>query len=509
LPGAGNRRYLTLQVLALLAAGALPLAFPAALAVAIFPPSFVQLARDWAVLSAFAFGVGFLLKPLCRGLMRASVMVALASITTSVYPLALSLGRRVHAGESWVDGGLIVVLAVVALQLQRTPERDARELLVVLALCCAVPSIFVAVISIPSYTELAGAGVAEAETFPLSTPVRPSIYHIVLDGLGRANILSQRFGMSLGPFVTGLRERGFTVSDCASANYPQTYLSLASMLNADLLQNLADLPPTSLSRIPAKHLIRDSRVISSLRNIGYRIVWIGSGYSATADYPLADDCMCERPWVGEFEAAALAMTGLRRLFPASLQAAAWAGFINDRLSRISSLSATSEPTFTFVHVLSPHPPFVFRRDGSLAPQTGPVSFLGGLLFSGTDHDYLAAYAAQATYVVGEALRSIDHLLAIAPRNSILILHGDHGPRAPSGATDVRLSAAESIPTFLAIRWPDGTLNEREPITLVNVYRRLLSRHFGAHLPDVPNRTFASDSVHPYAFLEMPAVPCVQ
>ena len=144
------------------------------------------------------------------------------------------------------------------------------------------------------------------EAVRLSAHDRPNIYHIVLDELGRSDVLGPRFGLSLVPFMAALRQRGFTVSHCASSNYVQLrYFSLASMLNVDLFQNLLTLPAETQSRVPARHLIpgeSGGRVIAG-RWLPYCL--IGSGYAATDDYPSADVCICDRPWIGEYESVVL------------------------------------------------------------------------------------------------------------------------------------------------------------------------------------------------------------
>ena len=488
-----------LPLFALAAAGALPLVLPLALAVPSFPPALADLGRDWTILTILALGSWALLSPACRGLTRAAAVVALASIVIAIWPAALLVGKAVGLPERLIDSGMLAGLAIGAFLIRRAGR--PREVLAALALCCAVPSFLIAILSVPGYVQKMK-GRESPEAVRLSAHDRPNIYHIVLDELGRSDVLGPRFGLSLVPFMAALRQRGFTVSHCASSNYVQTYFSLASMLNVDLFQNLLTLPAETQSRVPARHLIQANRVVASLRAVGYRTVWIGSGYAATDDYPSADVCICDRPWIGEYESVVLQATGLGRFLPTAPQAASWAAFVNGRLARIQSLPVERAPTFTLIHVLSPHDPLVFRSDGSLASQTEPLSFRGTSSFKGTLQEYRSAYAEQASYVVREALRGLDHILAIAPRDSIIIVHGDHGPRASQP-----IDPSEAFPIFLAIRWPDGILDETGPVSLVNVYRRILSRHLGADLPDLPNRHFISTDDRPYGWIEVSEPPC--
>ena len=81
----------------------------------------------------------------------------------------------------------------------------------------------------------------------------PDIYFIVLDGYARADVLAKYYGFDNGPFLEGLRQRGFQVSDASRSNYNWTFLSLGSSLNLDYIQALVgdDLDPGSRDRTGA------------------------------------------------------------------------------------------------------------------------------------------------------------------------------------------------------------------------------------------------------------------
>ena len=46
----------------------------------------------------------------------------------------------------------------------------------------------------------------------------PDIYFIVLDGYARADVLAKYYGFDNGPFIGGLRQRGFQVSEASRSN---------------------------------------------------------------------------------------------------------------------------------------------------------------------------------------------------------------------------------------------------------------------------------------------------
>jgi Sulfatase len=490
-------------------AAAFPLASSVLLSMPIYPPAVTVVARDWALLLASAGVSSAILAPLCAGFASGSSVVALGSLLIGMYPLAVMLGNLLGLGTLEVDLGLIACVVLFAAILRRQTATHVRSVRQTLTICCMAPCILVAALSLPRYVGgSASWSIRPPDSLSLSSGARPNIYQIVVDELGRPDVLEHRYGLNLEASVSALQARGFTVSRCASANYAQTYLTLASMLNMDYLHNLGDLPRHISSRIPAHRLITHNRVESSLRSLGYRVVWIGSGYSATANHSTADRCVCGYPWVGEFEGTVLSFTALGRLLPQAFFASTWARFINDELSVVRNLPKPTQATFTFVHIMSPHPPFVFGPDGSITAAIAPPSFRDGSGYPGTPREYVTRYASQAAYVLPEVIKGIDHLIDVAPPDSIFIVHGDHGPRLSFNTSDARRSdSTESLATFLAVRWPGGRIEEPEPVTLVNVYRRILSHTFGANLPDLPNRHFMSSFATPYDWVNTPTIPC--
>ena len=66
----------------------------------------------------------------------------------------------------------------------------------------------------------------------------PDIYYIVLDMYASSDVLKDVFGYDNSSFTDFLEERGFYVAYNSRANYPVTYLSLASSLNMGYVNRL-------------------------------------------------------------------------------------------------------------------------------------------------------------------------------------------------------------------------------------------------------------------------------
>ena len=151
----------------------------------------------------------------------------------------------------------------------------------------------------------------------LSRPVtaRPDVYHLVLDGFGRSDVLASRYGIDSTRFVKTLRDLGFEVAERGTANYIQTALSLASMLNGSYIESS---DAESSSRRPLHGLIQRSSVVTSFKRLGYEFLFVGSDYIPTREHPLADVCVCQPIFVGEFEGTVIKRDRLSRDRPRRL-----------------------------------------------------------------------------------------------------------------------------------------------------------------------------------------------
>ena len=142
------------------------------------------------------------------------------------------------------------------------------------------------------------------------TPSR-DIYYIVLDSLGRADALQRGYGLDLGPFIAALQARGFYVADAARSNYAQTFLSLASTLNLNYLDDLARaVGPATTDRAPLQYLVQQNALMRMASRAGYRIVAIGSDTLPTDRFEQADVCVCPVEGLDQLELAAMDLTPL-------------------------------------------------------------------------------------------------------------------------------------------------------------------------------------------------------
>lgn len=343
-------------------------------------------------------------------------------------------------------------------------------------------------------------GVAASQG-PQPSGMPRDIYYVIVDGFGRPDILKSRYNLDLDRFSAGLKARGFDLPARSQSNYAQTFLSIGSSLNLSYLDPVATAVESSDRRV-LDYLIQNNALMKLARRSGYRVLAVGSDYAATERLMAADYCQCEQFGLHEVEATAINLTPLRAL---PLDRWTYGGHrrkIEDSLRSLQTMAATPGPKLVFAHFLSPHPPFVFNHDGSVADNRSRMySFLDGSQYPGTHEDYSAGYGGQARYVADQLLAAIDGILARPGPTPVIVVHGDHGPGSTWDWQDLRGDRGrERMGIFSAYLFPqDRAAPLPDDITPVNGMRLLANRYLGTSLPMLDNVSLTSTWTRPYQF----------
>ncbi len=345
--------------------------------------------------------------------------------------------------------------------------------------------------------------------FDLKSDIRPDIYYIVLDGYAREDVLQQMYGVNNSAFINALRERGFYVAERSRSNYIQTVLSLASSLNFSYLSNL---PVDSADRLALASLIWDSAARRLLQDLNYQFVSVCSGYSFTsiANADVYFSPAATGPF-NTYEEMALMGTSAVVLVDNGLLPLYRTGYAAHRRYVVSSFEFLREipampgPTFTFFHIVSPHPPFVLDRDGNFVPKDAPFeSGRDGSYFPGSTAEYIAGYKEKLLYTNQQVLQAIDAIMAASDVAPIIVFQADHGPGAWlrwESAEETCLLERTSI--FNAYYLPGAGAQALYPdITPVNTFRVIFDAYFEAELPLLADRVYFSSWDRPYDFVEV-------
>jgi hypothetical protein len=356
---------------------------------------------------------------------------------------------------------------------------------------------------------------------PLRVTETPDIYLIVLDGYGRSDVLDRLYGIDNSGFLEELIHRGFYIAEKSHSNYVQTPLSFSSFLNFGYINFATDITSErSINRLPLLDLINDSRAIKLLRNAGYKLISTDSGFQFTE---LIKSDVYLSPFgsgLSSFERFFLSTTAMDAFSASEGPISHWIlkmiripGYDTHREGLLFSLDALTNqipffesPKFVVVHIVSPHPPFVFDRIGNSIKSNRPYMPGDGEAFGGSSQEYQQLYGQQLEYINLRILQAIDSILKNSKSPPIIILQGDHGPGSLLRRDSIEVSCLwERSSTLNAYYFPDGNFDRLYPsITPVNTFRVIFNSYFDTNYPLLPDRVYFSPQAYPYNFTDITA-----
>ena len=331
----------------------------------------------------------------------------------------------------------------------------------------------------------------------------PDVYYIVLDAYTRGDTLRATYNYDNEPFLNRLRSMGFYVAACSQSNYSQTELSMASTLNAGYLDELIpDVAPDVLDRSKLWPLIRDSQVRSVFERLGYLIVAAETGYY-WSEWEDADLFLAPvRGWFAGMSAlegtllrstAAWAVIDALPALPAFLSpdldrsTDAHRERVEFVLGKLEQLADEPSPKFVFIHLVSPHRPFVFDAEGNSIDDdyTWTQSDLGL-------DQYRLGYRGQVAYLNRRVEKIVQMILNESATAPVIILQGDHGPEEGSSQDRMRILNAFYL--------PDAEYGQLySTITPVNSFRVVFNAVFDYGLPLLPDTSYFSTYDSPFEY----------
>ena len=343
----------------------------------------------------------------------------------------------------------------------------------------------------------------------VTAAAKRDVYWLVFDRYGSDRSLQLQFGVA-NPLTPWLRDHGFEVLSDSHANYVGTAQSLATTLNMTPLDRLMrSVPATSPNYAPLYGTLQGSRVVRQFQALGYRYLHLGSWWNPTrTDY--AADQNYNADIVPDFTSVvietsvipnAIEALGIDTLPPT--ESAKHLKHNTYALDTLDGLPGEAGPKFVVAHVLLPHPPYIFDRDGRYITPDEAATL---------DPD--DAWHRQLDYTNSRLMRFVEGLLALPEdRQPIIILQADEGPWPERYAADKvgfdwqRASADElDIKFGIMNAWyvPGGAdLQLPQSLTAINTFPVLFDRYFGLDYPLLPDTVRTSRSwTQPYRLIDI-------
>ena len=459
-----------------------------------------------------------------------------ASLMTAMMVLVLlSYGHLYHGLRNLIPGGsqiirhrfllpAVILLFIFTLWIiRRNQKRLSRisQYMNVISLVLIIMPIFQILQSEVRYQREFNARIDRDSSFcNLSVPAGkavPDIYLIILDAYARDDVLLDTYNFDNEPFLDELRELGFYIAAMSQSNYASTIPSLSSSLNMDYLidhsgEDLVAYSDKNQDGIRNFSIVNNG-VRKELECLGYIVVSFDSGLPYTswnnADYYFSPHKIgWERYYLAgtnEFESMLINNSiGLLIIDTAILGAEKLQEFVNypynehgERILFALEIDGTGvlnlpSPKFVFIHIVSPHFPYIFSVRDEFVDQTEPFALLEneGNTLSGNKR----GYRDQVEFINVKVLKMVRDIIDASVIPPIIIIQGDHGPKN---------SIRDRMAILNAYHLPDGGDHRLyESITPVNTFRIIFNYYFGGSFALLEDQSYFSDHDDVHDFIEV-------
>jgi hypothetical protein len=311
---------------------------------------------------------------------------------------------------------------------------------------------------------------------PATVDNRPDIYYIILDRYASAETLKDFYDFDNTPFLDYLRSNGFYIAEQSRCNYPATHKSLASSLNMNYLEQL--ISDTAESEEQAVYSLLDAPLVPRmLKSVGYSYIHIGSWWGATEKSSLADKNV-RFGMLDYFSRAFLFQTTALQPFYSDLLARPFhrKGTLA-QFTALSDIAASTRARFVFAHILLPHPPYVFDKDGSTVTRS-----------MASRRSEAENYLNQLQFLNTRLKQLIPAILQRSTRPPLIIIQADEGPYLYKHEKQDKNASRKRYGILNAMYFP-GTVDTDglyPTISPVNTFRFAFARVFGASCELLPD-----------------------
>jgi len=338
----------------------------------------------------------------------------------------------------------------------------------------------------------------------------PDIYYIILDRYPDNCTLQEVFGFDNSDFTGYLESKGFYVAHQSKANYLKTAHSLASSLNMKYVNYLTERAGEKSRNWQLLFtMVADHEVWRVLKPRGYTFMHFGSSWGPTVINLRAEKNFNLENAFPEFTMTLFKTTILH---PITLKFGVYSDAIDRRwahrnrsllmFDKLADMPDIEGPTFSFAHILLPHSPFVFDRNGKYLTLEEERARSREVNFTET-----------VIYTNKKVMELIDGLLKGPGDPPIIVVQADEGPfperyrRQHSTfnwkeATDAELR--EKMGILNAIFLPGAEKSIFYPsMTPVNTFLLIFNQTFGTDYELLPDKSYGFvDHAHLYSFFEI-------
>jgi len=295
---------------------------------------------------------------------------------------------------------------------------------------------------------------------------KPNIYFIILDEYAGFIQLKNDFNFDNSNFKSELEKRDFLVVKESLSNYPNTSLSIPSIINMIYFDFIPDkLGKDSKNIRVVEKMINENNVMKILQANGYKITTLDGAVGRTPDTYLADVRLCSsvfdiNPDIRKnFALVYVPIVGLQELiFDEEIRKKLECSFA----ALIDFNEDTLNPDYVVAHLRFPHAPYIYDSSGNS--------------ISINDMGDQNAYLEQLKFANKKTLEIIDSIQERSSENIIIII-SDHGFRYYINWENP--TESDYIRGFnnLSAYYLPGEV-KHETIAPVNIFRTIFNSYLG-------------------------------
>ncbi len=305
------------------------------------------------------------------------------------------------------------------------------------------------------------------EKIKINNHTLPDVYYIVLDEYAGLESIEKLYNYDNRQFVSQLEKRGFYIAKKSKTKYSASEMSMASTLNMDYIKKGDE---------PYK-MIQNSKVSRIFKQLGYKVFIFPMNSQAV--FNNSDEVIeFSEMWVNDFNLAFLQTTMLSFLVDIIIEKRDYGQYYRNKIlfifERLSKLPEEKGRKFVYCHIMCPHYPFVFDKNGE---ETEPENF-----FNIQDKTY---YLNQYIFINKKVIDLVDQLLARSKTPPVIVIQSDHGQRgaAPRNTT-YRMAVGELWQDIFNAYYLPAFANKWlfESISPINTFRVIFNAYFQTHFP---------------------------
>jgi hypothetical protein len=316
---------------------------------------------------------------------------------------------------------------------------------------------------------------------------KPDIYFIIADEYAGQRELADVFHFDNSAFISALKEKGFRIINNSFSNYNYTPFCMASTLSMNYLMSIEGRNSSKKDRRICYQLINQNPVIELLKDQGYVFKNL-SVFQFNDDLPIetspffltGKDLLTSQTFLSRLDRDIRFNLVTKYKIRSEMQTLA-----NTELNSIRSIynhtleevtKDSKQPRFIYIHLMMPHYPYFFDRNGKMNPVDKLME--GQQVLQKEYIEYLQ-------YSNGQFLKLIDYILSNSKKLPIIIFMGDHGFRHFTDNIDHKYYYNNLNSIYLPSQNYKGF---SDSLSSVNQFRVLFNNQFNQHLPLLKNST---------------------